>query len=130
MSDAAPEPAPTIPAQLDDLEQRVAALETRFLEAVASEVAKVAGPVAADAVRSALEPYVVKIEELTGKLSGAADREAAGIDAFAHEKIRAVVSAVERAIGIKIPLPETPGAAAIGDVTVPGAETADQLSKG
>lgn len=127
MSELAPEP--TIPALIGFLDERVKALEGDLPALVSAEVEKLAGPVAGAAVKDALEPYVAQIRELTDKLAGAADREAAGIDSFAHAKIGAVVNAVERAIGIKIPMPTRPGEHVVGDVTVPGAETADQLSK-
>lgn len=120
----------TIPEQISALAGRVEGLETRLAEELEAEVAKAVGPIVAKAVAAELEPYVEKIRDLTGRLGTAAGNEAAGVDAWAHAKISAIVSAVQRAIGIEIPLPTAPGEHVIGDVKVTGAETADQLSKG
>lgn len=121
---------PTIPEQISELEERVAGLETRITEAIASEVAKTVPPIAVEAVRGALEPYVEKIGELTDRFAKVADRGEQGIDAWAHAKIDALTNGVSRAIGIHIPMPTRPGEIVSGSVTVPGAETADQLSHG
>lgn len=128
MTDTA-ERVPTIPELIAELQGKVEKLEGDLPALVAAEVEKVAGPVAGEAVKGALTPYVGKIKDLTDKLGSAADRQSAGVDEWAHAKIGAVINAVERAIGIKIPVPSHPGEVVTGDVTVPGAETADQLSK-
>lgn len=123
------EPPPTIPAEIDRLKERLVELEGKLPELVAAEVEKVAGPLAAEAVKAALAPAAAELEKLTELLAQKAEREGVIADAWAHSKISAVVTAVERAIGIKIPLPGAPGEIVSGEVTVPGAETADQLSK-
>lgn len=108
-------PEASAPAKLTvaDVAAKLAELEASLPDRIGEHVEKVAGPI--------IE------KEIAAAIAGAGtDGELASFVDHVNAKVHAIHNALQRAVGISVPLPlqEDPADKPVGEITVTGAETA------